>query len=42
MNAIFIIQNRLLYRVEVPFRTSHIKHLKAVVMFRYVQTVQSQ
>lgn len=30
------------FRVEVPFRTSHIMHLKASALFRKVQTLQSQ
>jgi hypothetical protein len=30
------------HRVEVPFRTSHIMHLKASALFRKVQTLQSQ
>ena len=30
------------YRVDVPFRTSHIMHLNASALFLYVQTLQSQ
>ena len=30
------------YRVDVPFLTSHIMHLKASAVFLYVQTLQSQ
>lgn len=33
---------RRTHRVEVPFRTSHIMHLKASALFRKVQTLQSQ
>lgn len=30
------------YRVDVPFRTSHIKHLNASALFLNVHTLQSQ
>lgn len=30
------------FRVDVPFLTSHMEHLKASALFLYVQTLQSQ